>query len=192
MPFVTEAIWQNLPHEGTSIVTASWPVVKEELSDDSSKQDMEQLMEIIRAVRTARNEVNTPMSKEIPMIVKTNHDQVTTQLEENRFYLERFCNPSELVIAENPEVTDKAMTIPVTGAEVILPLEGLIDMDKERARLTKELEKWQKELDRVNNKLANERFVSKAPEKVINEEKEKQVTYTERYNAVKERLAQLK
>ncbi len=192
MPFVTEAIWQNLPHEGTSIVTASWPVVKEELSDDSSKQDMEQLMEIIRAVRTARNEVNTPMSKEIPMIVKTNHDQVTTQLEENRFYLERFCNPSELVIAENPEVTDKAMTIPVTGAEVILPLEGLIDMDKERARLTKELEKWQKELDRVNNKLANERFVSKAPEKVINEEKEKQVIYTERYNAVKERLAQLK
>ncbi len=192
MPFVTEAIWQNLPHEGTSIVTASWPVIKEELSDDSSKQDMEQLMEIIRAVRTARNEVNTPMSKEIPMIVKTNHDQVTTQLEENRFYLERFCNPSELVIAENPEVTDKAMTIPVTGAEVILPLEGLIDMDKERARLTKELEKWQKELDRVNNKLANERFVSKAPEKVINEEKEKQVIYTERYNAVKERLAQLK
>ncbi|UTH13076.1 valine--tRNA ligase [Macrococcus equipercicus] len=192
MPFVTESIWQNLPHEGESIVTASWPVVRDEWSDLSSKQDMEQLMEIIRAVRTARNEVNTPMSKEIPMIIKTNHHAITAKLEENRFYLERFCNPSELIISEQPETIDKAMTLPVAGAEIILPLEGLIDMDKERARLTKELEKWQQELDRVNNKLANERFVSKAPEKVINEEKEKQLTYTERYNAVKERLAQLK
>ncbi|KAA1039992.1 valine--tRNA ligase [Macrococcus equipercicus] len=192
MPFVTESIWQNLPHEGESIVTASWPVVRDEWSDLSSKQDMEQLMEIIRAVRTARNEVNTPMSKEIPMIIKTNHHAITAKLEENRFYLERFCNPSELIISEQPETIDKAMTLPVAGVEIILPLEGLIDMDKERARLTKELEKWQQELDRVNNKLANERFVSKAPEKVINEEKEKQLTYTERYNAVKERLAQLK
>ncbi|TDM13023.1 valine--tRNA ligase [Macrococcus lamae] len=192
MPFVTESIWQNLPHVGDSIVTASWPVVRAELSDESSKQEMEQLMEIIRAVRTARNEVNTPMSREIPMTIKTNNKDVTDKLERNRFFLERFCNPSELIIALNPEVTEKAMTLPVTGGEVILPLEGLIDMDKERARLTKELEKWQDELDRVNKKLANERFVSKAPEKVINEEKEKQLTYTERYNAVKERLAQLK
>ncbi|TDM15861.1 valine--tRNA ligase [Macrococcus bovicus] len=192
MPFVTEAIWQNLPHEGESIVTASWPVVRPELSDAASKHEMEQLMEIIRAVRTSRNEVNTPMSKAIPMLIKANNDDHLNHIEANRHYLERFCNPSTLEISLSPDVPEKAMTTAVYGAEVILPLEGLIDMDKERERLTKELEKWQKELDRVNGKLANEKFVSKAPEKVINEEKEKQALYTERYNAVKERLEQLK
>ncbi|ULG73548.1 valine--tRNA ligase [Macrococcus brunensis] len=192
MPFVTEAIWQNLPHEGESIVTASWPVVLPELTDAASKHEMEQLMEIIRAVRTSRSEVNTPMSKEIPMLIKANNEEHLNNIDANRHYLERFCNPSSLEIALSPDVPEKAMTTAVYGAEVILPLEGLIDMDKERERLNKELEKWQKELDRVNGKLANEKFVSKAPEKVINEEKEKQALYTERYNAVKERLEQLK
>ncbi|TDM03552.1 valine--tRNA ligase [Macrococcus hajekii] len=192
MPFVTEAIWQNLPHEGDSIVRASWPVVRPELSDDASKHEMEQLMEIIRAVRTSRNEVNTPMSKQIPMLIKASNETHLSNIENNRHYIERFCNPSELEIALMPGIPEKAMTTAVYGAEVILPLEGLIDMDKERERLTKELNKWQKELDRVNGKLANERFVSKAPEKVINEEKEKQILYMERYNAVKERLEQLK
>ncbi|TDM04462.1 valine--tRNA ligase [Macrococcus carouselicus] len=192
MPFVTEAIWQNLPHEGESIVRASWPVVRPELTDDASKHEMEQLMEIIRAVRTSRTEVNTPMSKEIPVLIKAHNDMHLNNIESNRHYIDRFCNPSELVVSLSPEVPEKAMTTAVFGAEVILPLEGLIDMDKERERLNKELEKWQKELDRVNGKLANEKFVSKAPEKVINEEKEKQVLYTERYRAVKERLEQLK
>ena len=79
----------------------------------------------------------------------------------------------------------------MTGGSVILPLAGLIDMDKEIARLEKELEKWQKELERVDKKLSNEKFVAKAPEKIINEEKEKQALYTEKYNSVQERLNQL-
>lgn len=191
MPFVTEHIWQNLPVTGDSIVTASWPVVKPELSNEQSKRDMEQLMEIIRAVRNTRSEVNTPMSKQIPMIIKTNSEAISERLETERPFIERFCNPSILTISTDVEIPEEVITTAVTGGSVILPLEGLIDMEKEIARLEKELEKWQKELERVDKKLSNEKFVAKAPEKIINEEKEKQALYTEKYNSVQERLNQL-
>ncbi|QYA33929.1 valine--tRNA ligase [Macrococcus psychrotolerans] len=191
MPFVTEHIWQNLPVTGDSIVTASWPVVKPELSNEQSKRDMEQLMEIIRAVRNTRSEVNTPMSKQIPMMIKTNSEAISNRLETERPFIERFCNPSTLTISTDVEIPEEVITTAVTGGSVILPLEGLIDMEKEIARLEKELEKWQKELERVDKKLSNEKFVAKAPEKIINEEKEKQALYTEKYNSVQERLNQL-
>ncbi|WP_419895598.1 valine--tRNA ligase [Macrococcus psychrotolerans] len=191
MPFVTEHIWQNLPVTGDSIVTASWPVVKPELSNEQSKRDMEQLMEIIRAVRNTRSEVNTPMSKQIPMMIKTNSEANSNRLETERPFIERFCNPSTLTISTDVEIPEEVITTAVTGGSVILPLEGLIDMEKEIARLEKELEKWQKELERVDKKLSNEKFVAKAPEKIINEEKEKQALYTEKYNSVQERLNQL-
>lgn len=191
MPFVTEHIWQNLPVTGDSIVTTSWPVVKPELSNEQSKRDMEQLMEIIRAVRNTRSEVNTPMSKQIPMMIKTNSESISERLETERPFIERFCNPSILTISTDVEIPEEVITTAVTGGSVILPLEGLIDMEKEIARLQKELEKWQKELERVDKKLSNEKFVAKAPEKIINEEKEKQALYTEKYNSVQERLNQL-
>ncbi len=191
MPFVTEHIWQNLPVTGDSIVTASWPMVKPELSNEQSKRDMEQLMEIIRAVRNTRSEVNTPMSKQIPMMIKTNSEAISERLETERPFIERFCNPSILTISTDVEIPEEVITTAVTGGSVILPLEGLIDMEKEIARLEKELEKWQKELERVDKKLSNEKFVAKAPEKIINEEKEKQALYTEKYNSVQERLNQL-
>ncbi|PWZ87085.1 valine--tRNA ligase, partial [Staphylococcus pseudintermedius] len=104
----------------------------------------------------------------------------------------RFCNPSTLEIETQIDIPDKAMTTVVAAGEVILPIEGLIDMDKELERLEKDLQKWQKELDRVNKKLSNENFVNKAPEHVINEEKEKQVKYQEKYDGVKARIEQLK
>lgn len=191
MPFVTEHIWQNLPVTGDSIVTASWPMVKPELSNEQSKRDMEQLMEIIRAVRNTRSEVNTPMSKQIPMMIKTNSEAISERLETERPFIERFCNPSILTISTDVEIPEEVITTAVTGGSVILPLEGLIDMEKEIARLEKELEKLQKELERVDKKLSNEKFVAKAPEKIINEEKEKQALYTEKYNSVQERLNQL-
>ncbi|WP_414044495.1 valine--tRNA ligase [Macrococcus sp. EM39E] len=191
MPFVTESIWQNLPVEGDSIVTASWPVARPELSNLESKKDMEQLMEIIRAVRNTRSQVNTPMSKQIPMMIKTNNDNIALRLKNERPFIERFCNPSELTIKTDIEIPEEVMTTAVTGGLVVLPLEGLIDMAKEIERLEKELTKWASELERVNKKLSNEKFVSKAPEKIINEEKEKQALYTEKYESVQARLNQL-
>ncbi|HAR6565799.1 TPA: valine--tRNA ligase [Staphylococcus pseudintermedius] len=192
MPFVTEHIWQNLPHEGESIVTSAWPTVDASLVFEESKDVMEQLVEIIKAVRQSRLEVNTPLSKEIPIKIQAKNETIQQLLKTNQHYLERFCNPSKLEIETQIDIPDKAMTTVVAAGEVILPIEGLIDMDKELERLEKDLQKWQKELDRVNKKLSNDNFVNKAPEHVINEEKEKQVKYQEKYDGVKARIKQLK
>lgn len=192
MPFVTEQIWQNLPHEGETIVNASWPKVNDALTFDDSKETMQQLVEIIKSVRQSRLEVDTPLSKAIPIFIKAKDANIKETLLNNSNYIDRFCHPSELTIDTDINIPEKAMTSVTTAGEVVLPLEGLIDMDKEIERLENELLKWEKELDRVNKKLANENFVNKAPEKVINEEREKKQTYQEKYDGVKLRINQLK
>ena len=192
MPFITEEIWQNLPHEGVSITVAKWPENDALLTDVQAAEEMKLLVEIIRSVRNSRAEVNTPMSKKIKMIVKAKDQAVLAILEKNRAYLERFCNPEELQLATAVETPDKAMTSIVTGAEIILPLEGLINLEEEIARLKKEWEKLNKEVERVQKKLSNEGFVKKAPEKVIEEEKAKEKDYTEKRTAVEARLNELK
>ncbi|WP_338453210.1 valine--tRNA ligase [Niallia oryzisoli] len=192
MPFITEEIWQNLPHAGESITVASWPEVNASFTDEKAASEMKLLVEIIRSVRNSRAEVNTPMSKKIKMIVKAKDQSVLATLENNKAYLERFCNPEELTLATEVAIPDKAMTSIVTGAEIILPLEGLINLDEEIARLEKELDKLNKEVERVQKKLSNQGFVSKAPEKVIEEERAKEKDYTEKRAAVEERLKELK
>ncbi|WP_080844582.1 valine--tRNA ligase [Cytobacillus gottheilii] len=192
MPFITEEIWQNLPHEGESITVASWPEVVEEYSDEKAAAEMKLLVEIIRSVRNSRAEVNTPMSKKIKMLIKAKDEEIESILESNRAYIERFCNPEELTIGIHVETPDKAMTAVITGAEIILPLEGLINIDEEIARLQKEWEKLNKEVERVQKKLSNEGFVKKAPEKVIEEERAKELDYTEKRSAVEARMNELK
>ncbi|MCT2537936.1 valine--tRNA ligase [Aquibacillus koreensis] len=191
MPFVTEEIWQHLPHEGESITRASWPEIRKDLHDTQAANEMQQLVAIIRAVRNIRAEVDTPMSKEIQLLIQAKDDRTVSQLEQNRHYLERFCNPSELTIATEVKAPEKAMSAVITGAELFLPLEGLIDVDKEVARLNAELEKLNKEVDRVQKKLSNEGFVSKAPEKVVEEEKQKEKDYIEKRSKVEARIKEL-
>lgn len=192
MPFITEEIWQNLPHQGESITVAKWPERDDSLTDVKAAEEMKLLVEIIRSVRNSRAEVNTPLSKKIKMIVKAKDAEVLATLEKNKAYLERFCNPEELVLTTEVATPDKAMTSIVTGAEIVLPLEGLINIDEEIARLQKELDKLNKEVERVQKKLSNEGFIKKAPEKVIEEEKAKEKDYTEKRASVKERLKELK
>ncbi|MEK5325196.1 valine--tRNA ligase [Aeribacillus sp. FSL M8-0254] len=192
MPFITEEIWQHLPHQGESITIASWPVVRQELSDEKAANEMKLLVDVIRSVRNIRAEVNTPMKKQVDMIIHAHSEEVKNQLEKNRSYLERFCNPSSLTIDTNIEAPDKAMTAVVSGAEVFLPLEGLINVEEEIKRLEKELEKWNKEVERVQKKLANERFIKKAPKEVVEEERAKEKDYLEKQQAVLKRLQELK
>ena len=192
MPFITEEIWQNLPHYGESITVAKWPEVNQELSDDQAAGEMRLLVDIIRSVRNIRAEVNTPMSKQIKLHIKAKDEAVLSQLEKNRSYLERFCNPSELVLATEITSPDKAMTSVVTGAELFLPLEGLINIDEEIKRLEKELDKLDKEVERVQKKLSNEGFVKKAPQKVIEEEQAKEKDYLEKRETVRERISELR
>lgn len=192
MPFITEEIWQQLPHQGPSITVAEWPKVRSEFQDDQAAKEMDRLTAMIKSVRNIRAEVDTPMSKQIKLLIQAENADIVKELQSERQYLERFCNTSELDIAEKVDAPAKAMSAVVTGAELFLPLEGLIDFDKEIARLEKELEKWTKEVERVEKKLSNPGFVNKAPDHVVEEEKQKQKDYLEKQAKVKARLEELK
>ena len=192
MPFVTEEIWQKLPHEGDSITVQAWPEPNDNYHNESAVKEMKLVMGLIRSVRNIRAEVDTPMSRQVPMIVKAANETTLEQLEKNRHYLERFCNTSSLTIALDAKAPEEAMTAVVSGAEIYLPLEGLIDFEKEISRLEKELEKWESEVALVEKKLSNKGFVDNAPEKIVAEERRKQTEYMENRDRVQERLAQLK
>ncbi|WP_342543364.1 valine--tRNA ligase [Paenisporosarcina sp. FSL H8-0542] len=192
MPFITEEIWQSLPHEGESITIAAWPTVNESLTDSTKASSMKLLSDIIRSVRAIRAEVQTPMSKKVPLYISAKDSETLAVLEANAMYLEKFCNPEPLVLGQGIEAPGQSMSSVVSGAELFLPLEGLIDVAAETARLEKELEKWAKEVKLVTGKLSNERFVSKAPEAVVAEERAKQQDYIEKHATVEKRLAELK
>lgn len=192
MPFITEEIWQNLPHAGESITIAAWPTVDVTLTNKDRAGEMKLLMDIIRSVRNIRAEVNTPMSKPVPLYLLTKDAQTATILETNRKYIEKFCNPENLTIGESINTPAKSMSAVVTGVELFLPLEGLINIDEELARLDKELKKWESEVKRVQGKLSNERFVANAPEAVVSEERAKEQDYLEKYATVEKRIAELK
>src|SRR5699024_7421537 len=129
MPFITEEIWQKLPHQGESITVAKWPQVEEAFHDEKAAREMERLVSIITSVRKIRAEVDTPMSKQVQLYIQARDETIVNELEHERQYLERFCNLSQLVIDTQITIPDKAMSAVVTGAEVFLPLEGLIDFD---------------------------------------------------------------
>ncbi|WP_431804697.1 valine--tRNA ligase [Halobacillus andaensis] len=192
MPFITEEIWQHLPHKGESITRASWPAVRKEFHNEQAVSEMERLVSIIRSVRNIRAEVDTPMSKEIQLLIQAKDQDVAAELENNRSYLERFCNPSELTISVDLQAPEKAMSAVVTGAELYLPLAGLINISDEIKRLEKEWEKWDKEVARVQKKLANEGFVSKAPQHVVDEERKKENDYLDKRAKVEARMKELK
>ncbi|HJV16127.1 MAG TPA: valine--tRNA ligase [Bacillales bacterium] len=191
MPFITEEIWQNLPHIGETITVANWPEVKHEYTDNEAVLEMKLLMEMIRSVRNIRAEVNTPMSKKIKILIKTKDESILSIVEKNRSYIERFCNPEELQMGTNLEAPEKSMTAVITGLEIILPLEGLINIEEEVARLEKELDKLNKEVERVQKKLGNEGFIKKAPESVIEEERAKEKDYLEKRSIVQSRINEL-
>ncbi|WP_107950624.1 valine--tRNA ligase [Lysinibacillus parviboronicapiens] len=192
MPFITEEIWQHLPHEGESITVAAWPTVRTDLHFADEADNMKLLMDIIRSVRNIRAEVNTPMSKKVPLFISAKDAATVTILEANKAYLEKFCNPEPLTIGEGLEAPDQSMTAVVTGAELFLPLVGLINLEEEIVRLEKELEKWAKEVKLVSGKLSNEKFVSKAPEALVNAEREKLADYEDKHAVVLKRLEELK
>ncbi|MGK4135994.1 valine--tRNA ligase [Enterococcus hirae] len=192
MPFVTEEIWQHIPHQGTSLVVADYPVVHPEFNDETASKGMEVLKELIRSVRNIRSEVNTPLSKPITLMIKINDPKIGQFLTENTSYIERFCNPEELTISSEIVAPDLAISAVLTGAEIFLPLAGLINIEEEIKRLEKELAKWTDEVKRVQGKLGNERFVANAPAEVVEAERAKEKDYLDKQAAVTERIRSLR
>ncbi|WP_423189644.1 valine--tRNA ligase [Alkalibacterium sp. f15] len=192
MPFVTEEIWEHIPHEGQSLVVAEYPVTSSEFEDDEAIINMKMLTELIRSVRSIRLEANRSLSKKIDILIKTKSEKEKDFLFENRSFIERFCNPNELIIDTEVDVPAEVKSAVISGAEVYLPLAGLVDIEEEIERLEQEKTKWQNEIDRVEQKLANEKFVQNAPDKIVNAEKEKGKDYKEKYDAITNQIVKLK
>ncbi|WP_195576353.1 valine--tRNA ligase [Paenibacillus sp. 1001270B_150601_E10] len=191
MPYISEEIWQHLPHEGDTVTLAAWPTYDEKLEAAGAVAEMNLLMDTIRSVRNIRAEVNVPMSKKVELMVKPADENTYNNLNRNIEFIERFCGTSKLDISLAIEAPSKAMSAMVTGAELYLPLSGLIDIEQEIARLNKELEHLNKEVERVEKKLANEGFMAKAPEKVVAEERAKMNDYSDKRDKVKARIQEL-
>ena len=191
MPFITEAIWQHLPHEGTSITIAKWPEKQEKWHDPKSLEEMKLIQEVIRTIRNLRAEMNVAPSKPIVMDIKPTSAETEEILKKNKTYIEKFCNTSQLTISMEAKPQEKSVTQVITGAEIYLPLEELIDIEEELKRLQKEYEKLTKEVERVQKKLANEGFIKKAPAKVVEEERAKERDYLKKRELVKQRIDEL-
>lgn len=192
MPFVTEEIWQQIGGQDKSIVVADYPRVNEAYQDSQVEAQMAQLMELIRAVRTIRNEMNTPLSKPVDLYIKVQDAAGQALLEANQAYIKRFCNPAQLLISQAPEHPEEVVTQVLSFAEILMPLKGLIKLEDELARLEGEQAKLEKEVARIDGKLSNEKFVSRAPEQVVAEERNKRQGYLSQLETVKERIQQVK
>ena len=192
MPFITEEIWQHLPHEGSSIMIAPWPQADESLFDDTAEKGMTVMMDVIKAIRNMRAEVNAAPGRKAPAIVLID-DALRGVVAANEDYIKLLGTVDTLTLGSlDDPVPENAMTAVVNGAKVYLPLKGLIDVDKELARLQKEVDGAERELKRVEGKLSNAGFLAKAPAEVVEREKTKKTEITARLEGLKERLETLR
>ena len=171
MPFITEEIWQNMPHEGPALIVASWPQYREDLAFKTEEEQMESVMNAIRAIRNRRAEMNVPPSKKAHLYVLTSK---TEAFAEGRGFIERLAYTDEMTMLDaEPADLDGMVTCATADAKLYIPMGQLVDVTKEIARITKELDKAKKFLASLEGKLSNEGFLSRAPEAVVNAEKEK-------------------
>ncbi|MCL1950667.1 MAG: valine--tRNA ligase [Turicibacter sp.] len=191
MPFVTEEIYQMISSSDKALAVAAWPEANPGFDNPKAVTDFSLLMDIIRSVRNIRAEVDAPNSKQIRIFINAKNDEVLDNLTANQAYLERFCNPSELRIEKGLTLSEEAMTAVVTGADILLPIEGLVNVEAEIARLSAELKKLSAEVKRGESKLANEKFTAKAPAHLVEEERAKLEDYKEKFATVESKLKQL-
>lgn len=194
MPFLTEEIWQKVPHDEAvkSIMISQWPKADSAAIDDEIEASMTAIMETIKSVRNMRAEVGAAPSKKSEVILSFKEEKLQTVFAENESYLDKLAAAEPVtILASDAAKPENAMTGVVNGVEIYLPLKGLIDVEKETARLSKELEKLEKEIKRLNGKLNNEGFLKKAPEQVVAGEKAKLADYEEKKKSVEGRISDL-
>ena len=187
MPFITEEIWQTLPHDGDSIMISEWPVFTDELSFKADETEMERIMTAIKAVRNRRAEMNVPPSKKAKIFIETAYEKTFS---EGANFFVRLASASEVEIVKGYE-NDEAVAIITEDARLFIPLDELVDFKAELERLEKEKAGVLKEIAFVSGKLNNEKFVAKAPEALVNEQREKLAKYTEKLNMLEESIAKI-
>jgi valyl-tRNA synthetase len=196
MPFITEEIWAYLPagevkadNPDNFLIKESWPVYDEALTFAEEAEKLEMAMAIIKSIRNIRAEAEAAPSKQLRAVILSAEGKDAVVKAGER-YIKKMANITEITfIADKADVPEEVMSAVVAGAEVFIPLDDIMDYAAELERLQKEKKKLEGEVKRVVGKLSNEGFVSKAPEKVINEERAKQVKYEEMLKNVCDRLA---
>ncbi len=187
MPFITEEIWQALPHEGDFLMLQDWPAASAGMDFPAEEKAMELIMDAIRAVRARRNEMNVPPSKKARLTVATGEGEVFTL---GVPFLKKLAYASEVEVVPAGQAPDAARMVAVVthAAQLFIPLGELVDLEKEKARMEKELKKQSAELDKLNAKLNNPGFVNKAPAQVVEAEKERAAQLTELVAKLEEQL----
>lgn len=200
MPFITEEIFQTIHDLDKSrkdgngiktIMTEQFPVTDEKWIDDDVENKLELLQELISSIRNIRGEMNVPPSKKCDVHIKASDKDFEDLINAYPFYIEKLARVENILVGKTIQRPKNSSVSVVKGNEIYIPLEGLIDIAVERERLIKEVERLEKLLDSVNKKLANENFVSRAPEDVVKNEREKQKNFTEALEKVKKNLAML-
>ena len=175
MPFITEEIWQAIPHAGKFLISAEWPVYREEFAFGAEEAAMEQIIEAITALRARRAEMNVPMSKKVNLTIAASQPEV---FEAGKAFFLRLAGAEDVKVcgmeaAEAASGDDGLVEVTTHAARLFMPLAELVDFEKELARIAKEKENCLKQIAMFESKLSNEAFVSRAPEKVVNDQKEK-------------------
>ena len=190
MPFITEEIWQSLPHEGDALIVAKWPEYSEALAFKAEEDEMESVMDAIRAIRNRRAEMNVPPSKKAALYVLTSKPNVFT---EGEGFIQRLAYADTVSLLETePENLDGMVTCATADAKLYIPMGQLVDVAKELERISKELEKAKKNLSGLEAKLSNEKFVSRAPEAVVAAEREKAQKTKDLIDSLEQSLAAMK
>ena len=193
MPFITEEIWQSIPNLKESVIVAPWPEYREDLRDSKAEESMNLIMDAIRNIRNIRAEMNVVPSRKAKLLVWVSKEGVKDIIKEGEEYFKSLAGISEIqFVNDKEEIPSDAIAAVVEGGELFLPLEDLIDFQKEIDRLNKEKTKLEGEIKRVDGKLSNEGFITKAPAHLVEEEKEKRNKYQEMLNTVLDRLETLK
>ncbi|MGI6129168.1 MAG: valine--tRNA ligase [bacterium] len=190
MPFITEEIWQHLPHDGDSIMIASYPDAIS-ARDEEAEQQFSLIQQVIRGIRNARAEMEVPPTRRSRVLIQAQPEKIAV-LDEGSAYIKTLAWANEVVTgpitAEKPQ---QAVSFITSGVEVYLPLTDLVDMDKEVGRVKKEIAAMEAEVKRSERMLSNKGFLAKAPADVVNKEREKEAAYRDKLDRLTERLALL-
>ncbi|MGN1318718.1 MAG: valine--tRNA ligase, partial [Lachnospirales bacterium] len=192
MPFVTEEIFTTIQSEEETIMLSKWPEYCDEYNFSADEKSIELMKEAIKSIRNIRAEMNVAPSKKAKVIVVSESEEVRDIFEKGKVFFSPLAYASEVSVQENKEgISDDAVSCAIHGGIIYMPFAELVDIEKEKERLAKERTKLIKEVERVEKKLSNQGFVSKAPEKVINEEKAKLEKYSSMLKSVEEQIGRL-
>lgn len=187
MPFITEEIWQTLPHDGEAILVSPWPVYDPSLAFSAEKAQMERIMQAIRAVRNRRSEMNVPPSKKAHVYIETADEETFRGA---AVFFQRLAYASEVTVGSSFDIPG-AVLIVADSARLYIPMGELVDLAAEKARLTKELENTQKQLTGVQAKLNNKQFTSKAPAHIVQNQRDAAAKLEEKIQMLEQSLAEM-